>query len=341
LILWIVFIGVVGGTSTAGILWNVFFVLVLFACVVLHELGHALTAQRFNIQTQRITLLPIGGVASLEEIPEEPHKELWITLAGPAVNLLIALLLYLVLPYELLSNFNQEEIQQFFSEISARNFLFLLFYANIVLAVFNFIPAFPMDGGRILRALLSMRMDRVRATQIAASLGQFTALIFFFVGLFYNPFLALIAVFIFFGAQGENIMIQQLSMLSGHKVREAMMTDITVLHPEDSIQDVIDIILSGAERDFIVTDSGGVSGVVYNTDLIQAIKKQNGSIKVKDIMATDFEIFEAYDDLTNVYRKFHSRKKSFFPVVSDHKLIGAIDMNNINEFMIFRAPHNY
>ncbi|MGD8747035.1 MAG: site-2 protease family protein [Balneolaceae bacterium] len=341
LIVWVLFVGVLSGTSTAGIFWNIIFVVVLFGCVVLHELGHALTAQRFNIQTQKITLLPIGGVASLEEMPDDPKQELFITLAGPAVNLIIALLLYIVIPFDFFQGLNQQQIQEFFSEISSRNFLFLLFYANIVLAAFNFIPAFPMDGGRILRALLAMRMGRVRATQVAARLGQFVALLFFFFGLLYNPFLALIGVFIFFGAQGENILIQQLSLLRGHKVRDAMMTNITLLNPEDSLDNVIDTILDGAEKDFVVTDGHRAVGIVYNSDLMSSMRHRNNGQRVRDVMVKDFDSVTASDDLADIYRKVHSSKKTFFPVIENGRLLGAIDLTNINEFMVFKSPINY
>jgi len=341
LVAWIIFVSIIGGASMSGTLWSVFFVLVLFGCVVLHELGHALTAQKFNVQTQKITLLPIGGVASLESMPDNPREELLITVAGPAVNIAIALLLYLLLPFNLLQGLDAEQMQEYFREISAHNFLLLLFYANIILAVFNIIPAFPMDGGRILRALLSMRMDRVKATQIAAHLGQFVALLFFFFGLLYNPFLSLIAVFVFFGAQSENILVQQLQLLRGHKVREAMMTNITVLNPEDSIKDVIDVVISGTERDFVVSDNSGLTGILTNASLINVMKRRNGDIKVKEIMDSHFEKVNADDDLTNVFQKIHSTKQSFFPVIQNDKLIGAIDLNNINEFMVFRSALAY
>ena len=342
LILWIIFVGIWGDTSTSGILWNILFVLVLFGCVVLHELGHALTAQRFAIGTKQITLLPIGGVASLEDMPEEPRQELLITLAGPAVNIAIAVLLYLTIPFDMLQELDEAQIQQFFSEISARNFLYLLFYANIILAVFNFIPAFPMDGGRILRALLAMRMDRLKATQVAANLGQMVAIGFFFFGLLYNPILALIGVFIFFGAKGENIFVQQMTLLSGYQARDAMMTNITVLDPEDTVDKVIDVILAGAERDFIVanSDDNKPVGIVYNQDLIRALR-QNNSLKVQDIMSREFDPVSPSDDLTEIYRKMQSKKKSFFPVIEGHRLLGAIDMTNINEFMIFKSSLDY
>lgn len=343
LILWIIFSGIWSGTSTAGIFWSNLFVIVLFGCVVLHELGHALSAKQFGISTKEITLLPIGGVASLEDIPEEPREELLITLAGPVVNIVIAFVLYLVIPFDFIQQLDESQVEQFFSEISARNFLFLLFYANVLLAAFNFIPAFPMDGGRILRALLSMRMDRVQATQIAANLGQLVAVIFFFFGLLYNPFLALIGVFVFFGAFGENVMVQQLTLLRGYKAKDAMMTDITVLDPNDSVESVIDLILSGTERDFIVTNSNGNKpvGIVYNQNIIKAMKGKDGPLTVKDIMNREFDTVPESEELTAIYRKMQSEQKSFLPVTDGDRLTGAIDRTNINEFMVFKSSAGY
>lgn len=336
LILWIVFLELTKGSNTEAILWSIFFILVLFACVVLHELGHALTARRYNIGTRQITLLPIGGVASLEEMPEDPKEEFMVAIAGPAVNVVIAFLLYLVVPLPEFVTDDPAMMEQAMSTINGQNFLFYLLSANILLVLFNLIPAFPMDGGRILRALLSMKMNRVTATQMAARLGQGVAFFFFFIGLFYNPILILIAVFVYFGAQGESVMVQQLSLLGDHKVKDAMMTNITPVHPNDSLNKVVDIILTGTERDFVVVEEGKVKGVLYQSDLIQAFRNGNREIEVKEVMDKEFFPIQIDDDLTDVYRKVYSRSKSFFPVLAGEELAGAIDMNNINEFMVFR-----
>lgn len=341
LIGWIVLLGVSRGSDTSSILWNIAFILLLFVCVVMHEYGHALTARRYNIPTRKITLLPIGGVASFEEMPEDPKQEFLVAIAGPAVNVGIALLLLLVIPLDQYLNQSPEALQETLGTVTGSNILFYLFIANIMLVVFNLIPAFPMDGGRVLRALLTIKRDRVRATQIAAFLGQTLAFLFFLVGLIYNPFLILIALFVYFGAQGENMMVQQLMLLQNHRVREAMMTNITVLDPEDFLNRVVDLILSGTERDFIVSEDQKVRGIVYHSDLMQSLKQQNGQAKVKDVMSTDFENVQADDNLTNVYRKVQARKKSFFPVLENGRLVGAIDMNNINEFIVFRASLDF
>lgn len=341
LIAWIVFLELSRGNGLTAILWSTFFILVLFFCVVLHELGHALTARKYNIGTRQITLLPIGGVASLESMPDEPAEELLVALAGPAVNIVIAMALYFVVPFESFLNQDPEALQEALSSINAGNFIFLLFSANLMLAVFNMIPAFPMDGGRVLRAILSMRMDRLRATQIASMMGQGVAFLLFFLGLLTNPILVLIAIFVFFGAKGENMMIQQLALLKDHKLKEAMMTDITVFHPDDILEEVIDKILSGTERDFVVAEESEVKGILLQADLMQAIRAKDTGLKVGEIMRKDFTILNANSELTEIYRTLYATDRQFFPVFENGELVGAVDMNNVNEFLIFRAPLDF
>lgn len=341
LILWIVFLEISRGNDLGAILWSVLFICVLFGCVVLHELGHALTAGKFNIGTRQITLLPIGGVASLEAMPEDPREEFLVAVAGPVVNVVIALLLYLIVPMDSYLNQDPEMLEETLSSINSANFLFYLFSANVMLVLFNLIPAFPMDGGRVFRALLSMKYDRVTATQMAARLGQGVAFFFFLVGLLYNPILILIAIFVYFGAQGENIMVQQLALLKDHKVKDAMMTDITTVQPDDTLNEVVDIILTGTERDFVVMDNRKVSGILYQSDLMEAFKNKKAEAKVRDVMDNEFYQVQIDDNLTDIYREVRSGNKTFFPVMKGGRLVGAIDMNNINEFMTFRAPLDY
>lgn len=220
------------------------FIIALFTIVVLHELGHALTARRFGIRTRDITLLPIGGVARLERIPEKPRQELLVALAGPAVNVVLAGLLFAVLIVG--------------SELSAAkdvklvggHFLAKLMWINVSLAVFNLVPAFPMDGGRVLRAVLAMRMDYTRATSIAASIGQGLAWVFGFIGLFTNPFLLFIALFVWMGAAQEAGQAQMKSALAGLPVSRVMMTDFRALAPEDTLARAVEHILAGCQQDF-------------------------------------------------------------------------------------------
>jgi Zn-dependent protease len=191
------------------VLKGVGFILTIFLCVILHEYGHALTARKFGVKTRDITIYPIGGVARLERMPEKPIEELWVALMGPAVNVVIAvgLFAYLFLTSSLVPLTDLT--------IASGSFIERIMLINITLVLFNLIPAFPMDGGRVLRALLAMRMEYVRATQIAANVGQGFALLLGFFGLFGNPFLLFIALFVWIGASQEASMVQMKNAISG------------------------------------------------------------------------------------------------------------------------------
>ncbi len=334
LLTWVVFLDMQRGGNFNSALLNIVLILVLFLCVVLHELGHALMAKRYKINTQKITLLPIGGVASLEKMPEKPHQEFMVALAGPAVNVVIAFLLFLVVPVRDYFSMDTETLEKVLYAPNLQTILFSLFIANIMLVVFNLIPAFPMDGGRVLRALLSSKMDRVKATDIAANLGQVMAVLFFILGLLFNPFLILIAFFIFIGAYGENRMVKQESILKGRKVEEAMLTKITLLSPTDTLNKVVDIILSGTEKDFVVMENNEIVGVLLQKDIIKYAQKP--MLMVKDIMDTSFKTVALYDEIHKVILLMGKEKKRFFPVTDNKKLVGAIDMENIGEFVLFK-----
>ena len=336
LLIWVVFLDVRRGGTTASALLNIALILFLFVCVVLHELGHSLTARRFNIPTKKITLLPIGGVASIEKMPEKPSQELLVALAGPAVNVVLAMLLYLVVPIQTYMSLDAANLENLLSAPSLQTLLFYLFIANVMLVLFNMIPAFPMDGGRVLRALLSYRMDRVKATDIAASIGQVFAVIFFVLGLLYNPFLVLIALFIFIGAYGENQMVKQTSMIEGYFIENAMLTKITLLNPENTIEQAIELILAGTEKDFVVVDQEKIVGILYQKDIIGHVKF--GSMKVREIMKQNFRTIDKNEALQKFFELVNKEGQRFFPVTGvDGVLEGAIDMHNASEFLLIRS----
>ncbi len=335
ILIWVIFLEIKSGGTPQNALMSSIFILLLFVCVVMHEFGHILTARKFGVHTKKITLLPIGGVASMDSIPENPKQELLIALAGPAVNMAIAAVLLLFVNVSSFINQNPAQLEMTLDHVTTQNLLLYLFSANIALAIFNFVPAFPMDGGRVLRALLAMNMDRVTATNIASGIGQFLAIIFVFIGIFYNPFLIIIGLFIYFGAYGENKMVQQLSLLKDHKVSEAMLTNISTLKPENTIEDVIKLLLSGTEKNFVVLQDSKIVGILHHKDIIK--NSQNKNLAVKEIMTRSFKSVDLYADLKDILKLISTEKNHFFAVTDKDKLVGAIDLTNLSEFMLIQA----
>ncbi|GAA4272820.1 site-2 protease family protein [Aquimarina gracilis] len=335
ILLWVIFLELKSGGTLQNAMMSIVFIALLFTCVVFHEFGHILTARKFGVTAKKITLLPIGGVASMETIPENPKQELLISLAGPAVNIFIALILSLFINISFFFDQDPKQLEEALSHVTPQNLLIYLFSANIALAIFNFIPAFPMDGGRVLRAILAMKTDRVTATNIASGIGQFIALIFVFVGILYNPFLILIALFIFFGAYGENKMVRQLALLKGHKVHDAMLTNISVLKPDDTIKDAIELLLSGTEKNFVITQNSQIEGILYHQNIIKNSKKPD--IALQDVMDRSFTSIDVNADLKDIFKLINTEKRDFFVVKDNNALVGAIDLSNLSEFMLIQA----
>ncbi|MCX2720763.1 site-2 protease family protein [Lentiprolixibacter aurantiacus] len=335
LLIWVVYLDIRRGGDLNSALMNVSLILFLFLCVVLHELGHALTARKFNIGTRKITLLPIGGVASLEKMPEKPRQELLVALAGPAVNVVIALLLLLVVPLGTYLSMEADKLETLLTTPNFSTLLFYLLIANIMLVAFNMIPAFPMDGGRVLRALLAFKMNRARATEIAATLGQTLAVVFFILGLFFNPFLVLIALFIFIGAYGENQMVKQTTLLEGHLVKDAMLTQITTVSPDYTMEQIIDLLLASTEKDFVVVENNQIAGTIYHKEIINRSKDRK--LLVRDFMNTGFYAMKEDGRLTEFFEVAARQKQRFFPVIDQAgALVGAIDMTNVSEFLLIK-----
>src|SRR6478735_6448649 len=264
-IAWIALIHWNESRNLSAVIEGVGFILALFACVVLHEYGHALTAARYGIRTRDITLLPIGGLARLERIPDIPIQELWVALAGPAVNVVIALLLFGWLQ----ASGAWQSVDGI--GVTTGAFAERVMVANVFLAGFNLLPAFPMDGGRALRAFLATRMEYTRATQRAAIVGQGMAILFAFMGLQGNPMLIFIALFVWIGAGQEASMAQMKSALAGVSVRTAMLTQFRALGPSQTLGDAVDLLLSGSQQDFPVADSGRLVGMLPRSTLMKAL----------------------------------------------------------------------
>ena len=317
--------------------WNevfngILFILALFGCVVLHEYGHALTARKYGIKTRDITLYPIGGVARLERMPDKPIEELWVALMGPAVNVVIAagLFAYLLLSQSLVP---LNELT-----VASGSFAERLMTVNISLVLFNLIPAFPMDGGRVLRALLAMRMDYVRATQIAANIGQGMAFLLGFIGLFSNPFLLFIAFFVWIGASQEASMVQVKNSVSGIPVTRAMLTDFKSLSPRDNLSQVVGLILAGSQHDFPVVDANGkVAGILDRDSFMMALTRHGQSVPVMEFIRRDLPEVDSYDMIEMVLMRLQESGSKTLPVTHGGQLVGLITAENITEYLMIRS----
>jgi Zn-dependent protease len=313
--------------SLAAVGEGVGFMLALFACVVLHEYGHALTARRFGITTRDITLLPIGGVARLERMPDDPRQELLVAVMGPAVNVVIAALLFLTLQATgTWHGFGGLSLVQ-------GSFAVRLMMVNLFLVGFNLLPAFPMDGGRMLRALLALRMDYVRATQVAAHLGQGFALLFGLVGLFANPFLVFIALFVWIGAAQEAALTQMKWVLSGIPLERAMITDFRTLSPQDPLDRAVELLLAGSQQDFPVVQDGRVEGVLCRSDLIAGLTRQGGRTPVASVMRREVPTADASEMIEAALQRLQGRNCPTIPVLRRGQLVGLLNLENVGEFV--------
>ncbi|GEO16043.1 site-2 protease family protein [Microvirga aerophila] len=311
---------------------GVIFILLLFLCVLLHEFGHVLAARRYGVQTPDITLLPIGGVARLERIPEEPSQELIVALAGPAVNLAIAAVLYLllggVLPRESM------EVQNAGVSLLAR-----LASVNIFLAVFNLIPAFPMDGGRVLRAVLAYRLGYSRGTQIAATVGQVVAFGLGLLGLMGNPLLIFIAVFVYLGAASEAHAVQMRQVSRGMLVSDAMITQFETLTPGSRVEDAVQCLIKTTQHEFPVVDgAGGLRGVLTRDDMIRALRERGPQTPVVEVMRSDIPVLHHRLPLEDALRLMQNGRLPAIGVTnSEARLVGLVTPENIAEMMMILA----
>jgi Zn-dependent protease len=330
LLVWLAMRAWTDDPSFVAVFAGLAFVIVLFGCIVLHELGHALTARRFGIQTRDITLLPIGGVARLERMPEEPLQEWLVAMAGPAVNLVLAALLFAGL---WLAGNSPSEMTV---DVADSSFAIRLMWVNVLLLVFNLVPAFPMDGGRALRAILASRLPYVQATRVAAGIGQAIALAFGALGLFTNPFLVFIALFVWIGAAGELSMVETRTALEGLCVSDAMLTDFDVLAPGDRLSRAVELTLAGSQKDFPVMEGASLRGVLTQDALVRGLSERGAGAAVAVVMlsvpqplAVDRPVGEILDQVNSGAR--------LLPVIDRGRLVGIVTADNVLELLRFRG----
>jgi Zn-dependent protease/CBS domain-containing protein len=304
--------------------------------VVLHEFGHVFAARRYGIATSDVTLLPIGGVASLERMPEKPAQEIVVALAGPAVNVVIALVLIFLLG----AQFDLSQMAQL--EQAQTTLIGRIAAANVMLCVFNLIPAFPMDGGRVLRALLAIGMGYTRATRVAASIGQGLAVLLAFLGLFGNPLLVLVAVFIFLAASGEAGYVQARDYTRGYLASHAMITAYQALNPASTADDAAALLLRTTQQEFPVVDgAGALRGVVTRENLITALQEKGGAAPVLDFMARDVPTVPENACLDNVFELLRRGSQRMVGVVDrQQRLVGYITSENLAELVMIQSSRS-
>jgi Zn-dependent protease/CBS domain-containing protein len=326
---WIFGVNLVASGQEAA--WSgLVFMVLLFLCVLLHEFGHIFTARAFGVRTPDVILLPIGGVARLERIPEKPSEEFLIAIAGPLVNVAIAALLVLIGGASL-------QLQKLASlDISGGGLVDQLAAVNLFLAVFNLIPAFPMDGGRVLRALLASRMGYVHATEVAAMIGQWVAFLLGFLGLFGNPLLIFIAIFVYLAASAEAHVVAIRAMSRGVPVTAAMMTQYATLTPDEHIDAAVETLLRTSQGEFPVID--GMSrplGVLGRNDLIRALKERGPDARVAGTMSGPIPTVSHRACLDEAFRLLQEKSSPAVGVVdAAGRLIGLVTSETVGEMMM-------
>lgn len=328
--LWMVYYSQGGATAA----WQgTTFIALIFLCVLLHELGHVFAARRYGVPTRDVTLWPFGGIASMERMPDKPMEELIVAIAGPAVNVVIAGLLLLWVGPQL----DPENLTAL--EDPAVSLAAKVAGANIILVLFNLIPAFPMDGGRVLRALLAMRLSNARATELAANIGQGFAVVFGILGLFYNPMLIIIAAFIFLAASGEASQAQLKAVAQGTLVSDAMITQFQSLDTKATVADAADALIRTTQTEFPVIDaSGRLRGLLTRDAMVRAMKQTGPDTPVLEAMQTEIPTLPARASLETALRALTEKRKPAVGITGpDGKLIGLLTLENLGELMMLNS----
>jgi Zn-dependent protease/CBS domain-containing protein len=328
------FLGYRTSGSLTGALTPIAVIVALFVCVLLHEFGHSLVAQRLGLEIHSITLLPLGGVSNLESLPEKPSDEVKITLAGPLVNVVLAPIFFgagLLLGAE-----PRMPTDLFMGIGSVGQFFFYLGYLNVVLAVFNLIPAFPLDGGRVLRGALASRLGALRATEIASRVGQLFAFAFFLIGLFGGNFLlALIGVFVFFGANGEAQMVRQKELTQGLRVSDVMGNKgrTETVTPYHTFGQVLDSVIHGYQEDFpVIDESGKLLGMITREEIMAAAHSPERYQSVRELIKTNVPTIASGADLFEEgLRTLQKSGLRALPVTENGELVGMLTIEDVGQ----------
>lgn len=321
-------------TNPAAVIQSIGFVLVLFTCVVMHEFGHALTARHFGIKTRRITLLPIGGVAMMEKMPDDPKQEILVALAGPAVNMVIAAAIWLyistVMPHAFTPTLQNDPSLLF---TSGGHMLYNIMAINVILGVFNLLPAFPMDGGRVLRATLALAMPHHKATEKAAEIGQGLAIVMFVLGILYNPFLMFISVFIWLGAAAEAGAEKLQHALHGITIKDVMLSTFEILHGHDTLSQAISLSIHSGQRNFPVKMANGELKMLDHQRLLAAVREHGENISLNTLTLPPLPCIELHADAETLLKNLRNDGAFLLGVTKGHTLCGLISMDELLQWL--------
>lgn len=331
-----------GSNPLLGAAYGVIMILLLFVCVTLHELGHALVAKYYKINVPHITLLPIGGLASLERTPDKPFQEFLIAIAGPLVNLVLAAVLAPFASYAVISaveagqlTTNPAAIWRYALTPGAGNLVVNLALTNLLLALFNLLPAFPMDGGRILRALLAMGTSNVQATRIAVAVGRLMAVLFAFWGITGGGiFLLLIAFFVYLGGGAELELVESRAVLKYIPAERALTQSAVNLYASERLNRAVDLIMSSYQTDYPVLDlSSRFVGVLTRPRLVQALKEVGPDARIVDVMipAEKVPVASPRETLDKLWEKMAQGGSRVVAVKEGPNFLGLITLDDISE----------
>ncbi len=331
LLLFFIFVSVLGQYGINRALLATLLICAVFVCVLIHEVGHSLIARRFGKETKSITLLPIGGVATIEEMPEKPIHEIAMAIVGPFINLAIAGILYIFVGQWTgagESNLYPDSVKSFFAGLIG---------INVMLAVFNMIPAFPMDGGRVLRGILAIKLDYVRATSAAVFVGQALAMLFIFFGLFFDWWLALIGIFLYIGAGSEKQQVLLKSVLRQVPVSEAMTTDFVALRPDEPVRQAFEYFHHGRQDDFPVIGQGGVEGILTRDRILASVHEKGLDVPISEVMDREFVSVDPNMPLDEAYKKLLSSKKTAMIVSEAGEIKGMVGLDGISRYFMIKT----
>lgn len=331
LILFIIFMNYKSGQNATKIIWSVVFILCIFITVLLHELGHALAAKNYNIKTKDIILLPIGGLARLERLPEKPSEELIVAFAGPLVNITLAFItgIFITIP-----DTSEQLMAELSNGVNANNFFLNFFLVNFWLALFNLIPAFPMDGGRILRALLSFKLKRHIATRISVRIGQLLAVGFIIFGFFASPVLVFIGIFEIIGAQVETDYTESKFILKGFKVHDVVMKQYPTIDANDTVKTAVELVLDSQNKNFLIIEEGIPVGTLNRDQIIMALSKKGDDEFIYNVMDRNLVYLDSDSLLEKVFGLIQLNKSRLILVMENNKVVGILDVENLMEFLL-------